>query len=324
MKKMILMIILFLSFSVNAEICAEENTHFIEGTFTNNDSFYGEIVYCRFEQPVEDKISKNTITIYIDGVANNYIYTGGLSPSIEISDLGVISIYDKYGGMQSPAKIIYLASQNKILIKLGEMNLNYNNGLVSNYFIEDVNSSIDSFNSNLLKEKYNNFIGDLYLSYTDVFLLLLSKNALKKHTDFIWMKKFYLKLRSMHYQDIINLYNQNIFFGEQTLCNQDRYEIGVFGCEIKNKQLSICYKSETQELLYRYGHKSKVELELKKNIDEIDKNLMIINFSNKNTDYIINTQQEYEGILIKRNGKLIGELKCTDNSIQPMILDGFY
>lgn len=325
MKKLsILILMLYFSCFSNAKICEKISSHNLQGQFINNDKFDGEYTICRFDEPEEQYISQTNIKLNIDNYIHNYTYTGWGYPSIEVSDLGVISIYDKVGGMQGHARIIYLTSKNKQLIKLGELNLTYNLGQVSGYDINYTDDAIADFYSDLLDKKHNHFISDESLSYTDAFLLLLSAKNLKNKTDFSWRKQFYTKLQAMWFQDIINLYNQYVFFEDKTLCKKDENEKDIFGCKINNNQLSICFNSDNQHLIYRFGNKSYIQLALIKEISNSDRDNKIINFSNATTDYIIDTQDGQESLLIRQNDKVINQQKCLPDSIEPMILEGFH
>lgn len=313
-------IVLSLSFFANAKTCELEKTSTINGMFTNNVEFNGKYTYCRFNELDEDNASQIVFEIYINGVKNTYVYAATGYPSVDFSQLGIISIYDKSGGMQSPATVVYLTSQNNKLIEIGKIKLIYDAGLVSNYIIESIHDDTDYINSMLLKIRQDFYISKQSISYEDAFLLLLSDKILKDKVDAIWIRNFYSKLRTISGYDIINLYNQNIFFKDKTLCQND--EKNVFGCEIKNHQLSICYQPDLKVLKYKFGNISNIDLELARVITDKDSEIMA--FRNTNTDYIVNTQEGQEGILVKQNNEVINDLKCKSNSIQPMILQGFY
>jgi hypothetical protein len=324
MKKKIIFIILFyLNFPLYAQICSETKSNDLKGQFINGDKFNGKYTYCRFSKPEEGIISQIDLNLDIDGNVNNYIYIGGMNPSIEISDLGIISIFDKFGGMQSPAKITYLTSKNKKLIKIGEIYLDFSLGQVTDYSIENIDDNTDKFIETILSKKQDSFINKATLSYTDYFILFLAKNLLKTNIDTVWQDKFYTKLLSMGYEDIITLYNQNIFYKDSTLCKKSQNEKDAFGCRIGNNQLSICYNYVTHNLLYRFGNKSNIKLELIKELTNQDGNAHIITFVNKNTQYLINTQPKNESIQIIQNGKRLNNYKCEKNSVEPMMLNSF-
>lgn len=315
------LVILCISFAVKANTCELEKTFSINGIFTNNDEFNGKYTYCRFKERDENNVSQVFFELYIDGVRNTYTYVSSGYPSVEVSNLGIISIYDKSNGMQSPATIVYLTSQNKKLIEIGKIVLIYDVGLVSDYIIQSVHDDTDNFNSMLLEKKEHNFISEKPISYTDSFVLLLSDKILKDKVDTLWIHNFYSQLKSVSGYDIINLYNQNIFFKNQTLCQKD--EKDVFGCKIKNHQLSICYQSDSQSLKYKFEKTAGIDFELVTVIKDKDRDIIVFRYD-PNTDYIVNTKDGQEGILVKQNNKVINDLKCDYNSVKPMILQGFY
>lgn len=324
MKKFfIFIILLYFNCLLYAQVCEKTQLNDIKGQFINGDKFYGKYIYCRLNKPDEDKISRMDFSLNIEGKENSYIYLGGINPSIEVSNLGVISIFDKFGGMESPARITYLGSIDKELVKLGEVNLNYSQGQVVNYSNQSVYNGIDLINSIILTKKQPYFINNTPLSYPDYFILLLSNQTLKNKTNNVWIEQFYTKLRLLQHQDIINIYSQNVFFKKTTLCKKNENEKDAFGCKVKNKQLSVCYNYAAQNLLYRFGSQSKIELELVKEITDEDKKNKMITFTNNGINYIINTEQGKEGIRINKQDITVKNYKCEPNTIEPMILDSF-
>ncbi|KFA58871.1 hypothetical protein A9G48_10635 [Gilliamella sp. wkB18] len=322
MKKLFVFIILFyFSFPLFAQICKETKSNEIKGQFINGDYFEGKYNYCRLINPKEDNISQ--INLNINGTSNSYIYVGGGNPTIETSNLGVISIFDKLGGMESPAKITYLTRIDKNLIKLGEINLDYSQGQVINYSIDNVNNKIDALSATFLEKIKQSFINNTKLSYPDYFLLLLFDSTLVNDISSDWINKFYAKLNLMQHKDLINIYSQNIFFKNTTLCNKDKNEKNAFGCQIKNRKLSLCYNYVNSNLFYRFGTQSKIELELVKVIEDKDKKNSSISFANKDIDYVVDTKPGKEGIKIKRKEIQLYNFQCNPSTVEPMILDSF-
>ena len=324
MKKIyIFTILLFFNFPIFAQICKESKLNVIKGQFINGNNFEGKYIYCRLSNPEEDKISQINFNLNIDGTINSYIYNGGGNPSIETSNLGVISIFDKFGGMESPAKITYLTSLNKKLIILGEINLDYSQGQVVSYSIQNINDKLDIMSSIFSEKIKHYFIDNTQLSYPDYFLLLLFNSFLEKNISKDWIKQFYKKLNLIQHQDIINIYSQNVFFKNTTLCNKDKNEKNAFGCEVNNTQLSLCYDYINSKLFYRFGSQSKLELQLVKIIDDKDKKKSVITFTNKDTNYLVDTNPGKEGVRIKRKEMHFKKFECNPSTIEPMILNSF-
>ncbi len=324
MKKFyIFIILLFFNFPLLAQVCKETKLNVIKGQFIDGNNFEGKYFYCRLINPEEDKISQINFNLNIDGKINSYIYNGGGNPSIETSNLGVISIFDKFGGMESPAKITYLTSLNKKLIILGEINLDYSQGQVVSYSIQNINDKIGIMSSIFSEKIMHYFIDNTQLSYPDYFLLLLFNSFLEKNISKDWIKQFNQKLNLNQHQDIINIYSQNVFFKNTTLCNKDKNEKNAFGCEVNNTQLSLCYDYINSKLFYRLGSQSKLELQLVKIIDDKDKQKSVITFTNKNTDYLVDTNPGKESLKIKRREMQFKKFECNPNTIEPMILNSF-
>ncbi|WP_176700232.1 hypothetical protein, partial [Gilliamella sp. App2-1] len=104
--------------------------------------------------------------------------------------------------------------------------------------------------------------------------------------------------------------------------NKNLIEMDAFGCQIGNKQLSICYNYfDKGDLIYRYGNKNKIELELRKEISDQKVLINSLVFKKNIWHYEVNTSLENAGVLIKKNGKNIKFLKCENDSAEPLIFD---
>ena len=64
-------------------------------------------------------------------------------------------------------------------------------------------------------------------------------------------------------------------------------------------------------------------MQLVKIIDDKDKQKSVITFTNKNTDYLVDTNPGKEGLKIKRKEMHLKKFECNPNTIEPMILNSF-
>lgn len=279
----------------------------------NNSSFFEGFQSIKFE-------INGQIYIYSDNI-NGDGYFGG---EMFYSELGVFGIVERFTG-NLPITITYLSFLDNNLTLLGKITFEQEMGnIIGNPIIDSENNNTDVFIKKILLSNKEYFLGEGTLNFYEAMLLVLDGD-LKKNLSIEEFNQLSLKL--LDFPDLINFFRQNIFFKESSLCKSEEniFEMIAFGCRIKNKVLSICFSYfQPEQLIYRYGDKNKIELQLYQGINENEILTNIFKFPKGIWQYEVYTEPYRSGILIKKDEKDISFLKCDDDIIEPVILPSFF
>lgn len=327
MKKIIIIFILSMNFAfANTTKCDKDSVKKINITTFFGDNMNLLYQYC----PYNNEESKNydgyqLLTINVDN--NSFTYTNNVigneyfGGEMFYSKLGIFGLIESNTG-NSPLTITYLNIKDNNLILLGKITFERRMGnIIGEPIIENISNETIRIIDNIFVLNKKNILGEYFLNYYESFLFILAdqfKQNLSKHE----INRLLAKLAN--YQDLNNFYRQKIFFKDRSLCtyNENLIEMDAFGCQIGNKQLSICYDYfNKSDLIYRFGNKNKIELELRKEISDHKVSINPLVFKKNIWHYEVNTYPDNAGILIKKNNENITFLKCENESVEPYILN---
>ncbi|WP_392561735.1 hypothetical protein RHO12_11525 [Orbus sturtevantii] len=322
------LLLFFIAFNSmpNANQCFEvENKEVKEILFQGTHVSF-QYKYCEYDR--NDTMTfegKQSLDIKMNGqvytYSNDVSGIGNFGGSMFFSTLGVFGLVDNTTG-NSPISILYLTIVENKLVVLGQLTFEQNMGnIIGEPYIESRSDVTNFWVKKLLQSNQEYILGSPRLSFYEGLLFVLSDNLYKDMT----MREFEkLSAKLSEYPDLINFYRQKIFFKNNSLCsyNENIIEMDAFGCKINNKQLSICYNYfDSGNLIYRYGDKDKIELELSREIQNDDLSTDTFIFQKNKWQYQVNTNPLAAGILIKNDGKTISFLKCNNNTIETLIFD---
>ncbi|MCX8711352.1 hypothetical protein J3U57_02300 [Gilliamella sp. B3464] len=327
MKKIIIIFILSINFAfANTTKCDKDSVKKINITTFSGDNMNLLYQYCRYN----NEESKNydgyqLLTINVDN--NSFTYTNNVigneyfGGEMFYSKLGIFGLIESNTG-NSPLTITYLNIKDNNLILLGKITFERRMGnIIGEPIIENISNETIRIIDNIFVLNKKNILGEYFLNYYESFLFILAdqfKQNLSKHD----INRLLDKLAN--YPDLNNFYRQKIFFKDRSLCtyNENLIEMDAFGCQIGNKQLSICYNYfNRSDLIYRFGNKNKIELELRKEISDHKVSINPLVFKKNIWHYEVNTYPDNAGILIKKNNENITFLKCENESVEPYILN---
>lgn len=308
----------------NANQCIEVVNKEIKSILFQKADADFQYKYC--EYPRNDLMTfegRQSVNIKIDGKIYSYSDdvggVGNFGGSMFFSTLGVFGLVSTTTG-NSPISILYLTIIENKLVLLGQLTFEQNMGnIVGEPYIEGKSDITNFWIKKLLQSNQEYIYGSPALSFYEGLLFILSDDLDKDMTIGEFAK---LSSKLSEYPDLINFYRQKIFFKNNSLCsyNENITEMDAFGCKVNNKQLSICYNYfDSGSLIYRYGDKSNLELELSREIQDDDISANSFIFQKNKWQYQVNTDPLDAGILIKNNGKTVSFLKCDKNTIEPLI-----
>lgn len=327
MKKIIIIFILSMNFAfANTTKCDKDSVKKINITTFSGDNMNLLYQYCPYNnEESKDYDGYQLLTINVDN--NSFTYTNNVigneyfGGEMFYSKLGIFGLIESNTG-NSPLTITYLNIKDNNLILLGKITFERRMGnIIGEPIIENISNETIRIIDNIFVLNKKNILGEYFLNYYESFLFILAdqfKQNLSKHE----INRLLAKLAN--YQDLNNFYRQKIFFKDRSLCtyNEDLIEMDAFGCQIGNKQLSICYDYfNKSDLIYRFGNKNKIELELRKEISDHKVSINPLVFKKNIWHYEVNTYSDNAGILIKKNNENITFLKCENESVEPYILN---
>ncbi|KFA58287.1 hypothetical protein A9G48_00640 [Gilliamella sp. wkB18] len=327
MNKIIIFSVLLVNFAfANTTKCDEDSFEQVNITTFSGSHMNLKYQYCPYFkiEPI-DYMGYQLLTIKVDNqlytYKNNVSDNGYSSREMFYSKLGVFGIAEANTG-NSPLTITYLTIKDNKLFLLGKITFERRMGnIIGEPYIENRSDETNKIIDNMFLLNKKNILGEYPLNFYES-LLFIFADKFKQNISKYEINKLLIKLSE--YPDLSNFYRQKIFFKDHSLCtyNKNLIEMDAFGCQIGNKQLSICYNYfDKGDLIYRYGNKNKIELELRKEISDQKVSINPLVFKKNIWHYEVNTSLDNAGILIKKNGKNITFLKCENDSAEPLIFD---
>jgi hypothetical protein len=325
MKKIIIYFSLFINcaFAHNTECIRDDYEERRIETFAGS-SIDLKYEYCKY--PTNELMRFDGYQL-LNIKMNNQFYTysnkvsgnGYFGGKMFYSQLGVFGFIEATTG-NSPLTITYLTLIDDTLVLLGKVTFQQQMGnIIGDPYIEDKNNRTNELIKKILVANKQYIFGEYAMNYYESLLFILL-DKIEQHITKNEIKKWLSRL--LVYPDIVNYYRQKLFFKNSSLCtyNEKTIEMDAFGCQINNKQLSICYNFfNKSDLLYRYGSRNKIELELNKEINKGEILTTPLIFNKDIWQYEVNTDSTNAGILVKKNGKRIAFLKCDNDTIEPFL-----
>lgn len=333
MKKIVILLMLFLfSFSLFAD----------ERECRDDPSVSKDVKHILFQNKISDLqykyceyMKNNTDAPFFEGKQtiifkfNNQLYhysndvagIGFFGGKVFFSELGIFGLVDSTTGNE-PITISYLTIIDNELVLLGKITFDQKMGnIIGEPNIENKNIKANNFVQKILQSNNKAILDNHPLNIYEGLLFILLDDIKQN----ISINDFnHLSYNLLKYPDLINFYRQKVFFNNKSLCTYDNdlIEMEAFGCQIGNERLSICYNYfDKGNLVYRYGNKDKIELELSKKINSIDLINDTFIFENGQWEYQVETKLPEAGIVIKNKGQQVSSLKCLNNTVEPLILN---